>query len=68
MTARIHIDDQRCIASGNCTAIAPDWFSFDDDDRVVARQPAPGEQLPPDVDAAANQCPVAAIAIEHAAT
>lgn len=60
----IDVDQDTCISSGNCTAIAGDWFAFDDDDRVIARQPRVDEDVPPVVHSAAVQCPVSAIRID----
>jgi ferredoxin len=53
-----------CIASGNCTLIAPDLFSHDDEGLVVARVTRPNAAQLADARRAAAACPVAAIELE----
>jgi ferredoxin len=53
-----------CIASGNCTLIAPDLFRQDDEGVVVARVTRLSAAQLADARRAAAACPVAAIELE----
>jgi ferredoxin len=53
-----------CIASGNCTLVAPNLFAQDDEGVVVARATHLSDAQLPDARRAAAGCPVAAIELE----
>lgn len=53
-----------CIASGNCTLVAPDLFGHDNDGVVVARVTRLSAAQLADARNAAAACPVAAIELE----
>lgn len=53
-----------CIASGNCTLIAPELFGQDDEGVVVARVTRLSAAQLADAQSAAAACPVAAIELE----
>jgi ferredoxin len=53
-----------CIASGNCTIVAPDLFRQDDEGVVVARVTHLSAAQLSDAQRAAAACPVAAIELE----
>lgn len=53
-----------CIASGNCTIVAPDLFRQDDEGVVVAQVTRLSAAQLSDAQRAAAACPVAAIELE----
>ena len=53
-----------CIASGNCTLVAPHLFAQDDEGVVVARVTNLSDAQLADAQRAAAGCPVAAIELE----
>ena len=53
-----------CIASGNCTLVAPELFGQDDEGVVVARVTRLSAAQLADAQSAAAACPVAAIELE----
>jgi ferredoxin len=53
-----------CIASGNCTLVAPELFGQDDQGVVVARVTRLSAAQLADAQSAAAACPVAAIELE----
>jgi ferredoxin len=53
-----------CIASGNCTLIAPDLFGQDDEGVVVARVTRLSAAQLADAQHAVAACPVSAIQLE----
>jgi ferredoxin len=57
-----------CIASGNCTRVAPELFGQDDDGVVVARVTRLSTAQQADARSAAAACPVAAIELEDEGT
>lgn len=61
---RIRTIPSSCIASGNCTLVAPDLFGQDDKGVVVARVMRPSAAQLDDARRAAAACPVAAIELE----
>ncbi|MDX3312434.1 ferredoxin [Streptomyces sp. ME08-AFT2] len=57
-----------CIGSGRCALAVPDVFDQDDGDgSVVLLDPRPSSALLSAVEAAAADCPVAAISLREAA-
>jgi ferredoxin len=61
---RVTIDQDRCIASGQCVLTAPDVFDQREDDGIAVllnTEPSPGSRE--DVRRAAGGCPALAIAI-----
>jgi ferredoxin len=64
---RIKTIPSNCIASGNCTIVAPDLFGQDDQGVVVARVMCPSAAQLADARKAAAACPVAAIELEDEA-
>lgn len=62
---KIIIDFDACAAHGDCVVAAPEIFDLGDDDEVVTLLEAePDEALRPQVQAAADACPMAAIRIQ----
>ncbi len=61
---RIKTIRSNCIASGNCTIVAPDLFGQDDEGVVVARVTRLSAAQLADARSAAAACPVAAIELE----
>jgi len=64
-SARIEIDRDLCIGSGDCVATTPQVFALDDDGKAIVID-ADGASLDEIVEAARN-CPVTAILVsgEH---
>ncbi|TFV52343.1 ferredoxin [Blastococcus sp. TF02A_35] len=60
---RIALDGERCVGSGACESLAPDFFEVGDDGMVAVlrAEPGPGEER--DVAAAVQQCPTRALAL-----
>lgn len=59
---RVKLDEPRCVASGQCTMIAPGVFDQRDSDGVaVVLDATPGPSLHEAVREAAAMCPAAAI-------
>lgn len=62
---RILVDRDRCEGHGQCVAAAPDVFDLDEDGIAVLRTPdALSADLAEAAAAAAEVCPVAALALE----
>jgi ferredoxin len=61
MRMKIKTIPSNCIASGNCTLVAPDLFGQDDKGVVVARMTHPSAAQLAHARSAAAACPVAAI-------
>ena len=62
---RVAVDQDRCIAAGQCVATAPDVFDQRDEDGVVVLlKAAPGADEEDDVRRAAGVCPALAIQIQ----
>jgi ferredoxin len=62
MTLHVQIDNDACLAHGDCAVVAPDVFVVDDVAKVIAD--APDDVLL----AAAQACPSVAIVLTDAAT
>lgn len=63
---KIVIDEDRCVAAGQCVSAAADVFDQRDDDGVVVLLDAsPPAELAEDVRQAAAVCPALAIRIEE---
>ena len=63
---KIHIDQDKCVASGQCVLAAPDVFDQRDEDGVsVLIDPAPSEDRAEEVEQAADMCPALAIRVER---
>jgi ferredoxin len=61
---KVEVDESRCLAVGNCAAIAPDVFDQNDEDgTVVLLDAAPEERAHEAVRAAALRCPAAIITL-----
>ncbi|MFE7122708.1 ferredoxin [Streptomyces sp. NPDC057617] len=60
MSWHVAVDGQRCIASGMCAGMAPEFFALDDD-----RARALADRIDPDetVLDAADSCPASAITV-----
>ncbi len=56
-------DPTLCQLHGQCTIVAPDVFSFGDDDELVV-DAEPDESLRADVEAAVDVCPERALRVE----
>ncbi|MGQ4615626.1 4Fe-4S domain-containing protein [Nocardia sp. R7R-8] len=63
MLFRVTADDDRCVCSRQCSAVAPDVFGHDDDGIVVVLEPHPPAESHESVRRAARVCPSAAIEI-----
>ncbi|MCW2883140.1 MAG: hypothetical protein QOE54_6431 [Streptosporangiaceae bacterium] len=63
---KVIIDQDKCVASGQCVLLAPDVFDQRDEDGVVVllQENPPGE-LHEDVRQAARVCPSLAIRLEE---
>ena len=63
---RIHIEESRCIAAGQCVLNAPELFSQRDEDGIVELLVAnPPETQHPAARLAAQLCPAQAITIDE---
>ena len=61
---KIHIDEDKCVAAGQCVAVAPDVFDQRDEDGIailVDGDPTPDQDE--DVRQAAAVCPAMAITL-----
>lgn len=58
---RILLDQEKCIASGNCVLESPDVFGQDEDGIVMLLNPSPPLELYDSIEAAARACPAAVI-------
>lgn len=63
MSARVELDQVRCIVSGTCEMVAPGVFEIDDDSVVQVLQPEPTGELLALARKAAEACPSRAIAL-----
>lgn len=62
---KVTVDQDKCIASGQCVLLAPEVFDQRDEDGIVAlRDTAPPSDLDDVVEEAAHVCPSLAITIE----
>jgi ferredoxin len=63
---KVLIDQEKCVASGQCVVAAADVFDQRDEDGIVVLlNPAPPAELAADVRHAAAVCPALAITIEE---
>lgn len=62
---RVIVDFGRCDAHGSCVEECPEVFALDDEDNLHVLVAEPGEELRPQVEAAARMCPKAAIRIDE---
>ncbi|RCV47517.1 ferredoxin [Marinitenerispora sediminis] len=63
---KVTIDQDRCVASGQCVTAAAEVFDQRDEDGIVVLLAAePPAELAEDVREAAAVCPVLAIAVEE---
>ena len=58
---RIALDGERCVGSGACESLAPDFFEVGDDGVVAVLRPEPTDADLPDVEAAVRTCPTRAL-------
>ncbi|WP_406145339.1 ferredoxin [Streptomyces sp. NBC_01012] len=61
---KVTLDQDKCVASGQCVVAADDVFDQDDDGIAVLLDPAPAPARADDVQQAAAVCPALAIRIE----
>lgn len=62
---KVTVDQDKCIASGQCVLLAPEVFDQRDEDGVVMlRDAAPPTELDDVVEEAAQVCPSMAITVE----
>lgn len=66
MTARVTIDETRCVGSGDCARIAPDAFEVDDDEGLARVQAGAAHVDRATLERAARECPTGAIGLEIA--
>ncbi|NJQ02550.1 ferredoxin [Streptomyces zingiberis] len=65
---KVETDENRCIAVGNCAAVAPAVFDQNDEDgTVLLLDAAPPEREHAEVRAAALRCPASAITVHEKA-
>jgi ferredoxin len=63
---RVTVDQDKCVASGQCVLAAPDVFDQRDEDGIVVLlNPNPPEDRADDVRQAAAVCPALAIWVEE---
>jgi ferredoxin len=63
---KVLVDQEKCVASGQCVVAAPDVFDQRDEDGVVVLlDPAPPTEQDGDVRQAAAVCPALAITVEE---
>lgn len=63
---RIVVDEEKCVAAGQCVNVAADVFDQRDEDGIVVLlDPSPPAGLADDVRQAAAVCPALAISIEE---
>jgi len=63
---RVHVDQRKCVGSGQCARTVPAVFDQRDEDGIVVlRAPQPDAALEPAVRQAARHCPSQAIRIEE---
>jgi ferredoxin len=63
---RVTVDQDKCVASGQCVLTAPDVFDQRDEDGIVVLlNPNPPEDRADDVRQAAAVCPALAIWVEE---
>ncbi|WP_309071996.1 ferredoxin [Arthrobacter sp.] len=62
MTARIELDEPRCVASGLCVMVAPDVFDQRNDDGIaIVLSEEPADETLAGVREAVTLCPAAAL-------
>jgi ferredoxin len=63
---KVIVDQDRCVASGQCVMVAADVFDQRDEDGIVVLlNDTPPDELAADVRQAATICPALAIQIEN---
>jgi ferredoxin len=66
---RVSVDEDRCIAAGQCVALAPTVFDQRDDDGIVVLlQAEPADDVRAEVLEASSVCPARAILVHNSAT
>ena len=64
MTVKIELEQDRCIAAGNCVILSPEVFDQRDEDGVVVTiNSDPPEEMREDIRAAAASCPANVIRV-----
>lgn len=61
---KVTLDQDKCVASGQCVVAAADVFDQDDDGIAVLLDPAPSSARADDVQQAAAVCPALAITVQ----
>ena len=65
-STRVSVDNSRCEAHGQCAAVAPDFFTLDDDGYATIGK---GKPVPPgqetDVLQGIAACPMAALTVDE---
>ncbi len=62
---KIVVDFDKCDSNGVCCGIAPEVFELDDQNFLVIKQEAPGEELRDTMQECVRSCPTGAISIEE---
>jgi ferredoxin len=65
MTYRVIGDQDACIAARQCSSVAPEVFTNDEDGLVVVRDATPAEELRESAEYAVRICPAQAIRLAH---
>jgi ferredoxin len=63
MTARVRIDPERCVGSGDCAFVAPEAFEVDDETGQARLLPGAAEADDALLERAAHACPTQAISL-----
>jgi ferredoxin len=63
VTARVRVDPERCVGSGDCAFTAPNAFELDEDTGQARLLPGAEEVEPPQLHRAAYTCPTQAISV-----
>ena len=63
--SRVQVDRDRCVGSGVCESLAPEFFELDDDGVLVVHRSEPDEGQLGAVHDAVQSCPTRALALSE---
>ena len=66
MTARVTVDEGRCVGSGDCALAAPQAFEVDEDAALARVLPGAATADPAALQRAAYTCPTGAVRVAEA--